>query len=504
MPYFLTIGRHWNVPLFRFKGAGVGMAIQHIQPVILAGGAGTRLWPVSRKSYPKQFSKIIGDASLYQQAARRMVSSNRIFFDPHITMTNNDFRFTVAQQLAEIDVDQGSIIIEPMEKNTAASVLAACFYAMKSDPDAVLLVAPSDHVIPNQEAFHDAVLTGLEQTAHGKIVTLGITPTRAETGYGYLELETTAQDGVTTVSKFVEKPDQITAEMMVAAGYYLWNAGIFLFRAADMVAAFEIYAPHYLAAVGRAVDHGVKDLGFYRLDAVAWSECDDQSIDYAVMEHAQNLVCVTFHDAWNDLGDWGAVWTHNAADGADDAGVVRSANALAIDCHDSLLRSESDDQQIVGLGLKDIIAVAMPDAVLVAHKDHAQRVKAVVPMLRSKQVRQADAFPKDHRPWGWYETLALRDRFQVKRIMVHPGAALSLQSHHHRSEHWIVVEGTAKVTVDDMVKLITEGQSVFIPLGAVHRMENPGKMPLVLIEVQTGGYLAEDDIVRYDDKYARI
>jgi mannose-1-phosphate guanylyltransferase/mannose-1-phosphate guanylyltransferase/mannose-6-phosphate isomerase len=313
-------------------------------------------------------------------------------------------------------------------------------------------------------------------------------------------LADTPRDEPIALSSFVEKPDLQTAQSMLKHGKYLWNAGIFLFRVQDIIHAFELYAPDLLQTVRHAVEQSVTDLGFWRLDPTLWSACTDISIDYAVMEKTDNLVAVPFSAEWSDLGGWDSLWQ---AQKPDSKGVVTSEQATAVDCRDVLLRSEHPSVEIVGLGLENIVAVATQDAVLVACKDRSQEVKKVVGLLKQKAVAQAETFPKDHRPWGWYEILASSERFQVKRIVVKPGAALSLQSHHHRSEHWVVVEGTAKVTVDDTVSLITEGQSVYIPLGAVHRLENPGKVEMALIEVQTGVYLGEDDIVRYEDLYDR-
>jgi len=356
-------------------------------------------------------------------------------------------------------------------------------------------------VVPDVAAFRAAVAAGVSAALAGRLVTFGIRPTRIETGYGYLELAAVPDgDAAQPLLRFVEKPDAARAAQMLAAGNFLWNAGIFLFSARTILAAFEAHAPSLLAPVRRALAEARADLGFLRLAAAPWAAAEDVSIDYAVMERADNLSVVPFAGGWSDLGGWDAVWLESAPDAA---GNVCSDNATAIDCHDSLLRSESPRLELVGIGLEDIIAVAMPDAVLVARKSDSQRVKAAVAALKARKVPQAESFPKDHRPWGWFESLVIGNRFQVKRIVVLPGAALSLQSHHHRSEHWIVVEGTAKVTVDNDVRLVTENQSVYIPLGAVHRMENPGKVPMVLIEVQTGSYLGEDDIIRYEDVYAR-
>ena len=471
-----------------------------ITPVILCGGSGTRLWPLSRKAYPKQFSELLGNNTLFQQSALRVASSEIVSFRAPVVVTNSDFRFIVAHQLELCGVQANSIVIEPEGKNTAPAILAAALLAHGEDEHAVLLVAPSDHVIPDTLAFHRAVSAGLNAVNASRIVTFGIQPNRPETGYGYLEVGSGSADGAIPLNRFVEKPEISAAQKMLDAGNYYWNAGIFLFRARDMLDAFSEHCPEILDHVKRSVENGKEDLDFFRLDQAAWSECPSVSIDYAIMEKITNLSVIPYKGKWSDLGGWDAVW---AEMGPDERGVALSQNAHAIDCSDTLLRSESAGQQIVGIGLEDIVAIAMPDAVLVAHKSRAQDVKRAVEVLKLGGLSQAESFPKDHRPWGWFETLALSNRFQVKRIHVHPGAALSLQSHHHRSEHWVVVEGTAKVTVDNEVKLIGEGASVYIPLGAVHRMENPGKLPMVLIEVQTGPYLGEDDIVRYEDIYAR-
>ncbi len=471
-----------------------------ITPVLLCGGSGTRLWPLSRKSYPKQFSPLLGDTTLFQDSAQRLAGEG---YAAPLVLTNSDFRFIVTEQLSEVGIDPGAILIEPEGRNTAPAVLAAALHLLKTDPEALMLVAPSDHVVPDAPAFRAAVQAGVAAAHDGQLVTFGIKPTHAETGYGYLELDGDAGDfspRAIGLKRFVEKPDADTAEQMLAAGSFLWNAGIFLFSVQTIVAAFKAHAPELMAPVQAAVDQGQPDLGFLRLDPAAWSGAEDISFDYAVMERADNLTVVPFAAGWSDLGGWDAVWREA---GPDADGVVAQGPATAIECENSLLRSEDDALELVGIGLKDIIAVAMPDAVLVADVSRAQDVKLAVAALKAKAAKQATAFPKDHRPWGWFESLVVGDRFQVKRIVVHPGAALSLQSHHHRSEHWIVVEGTAKVTVDDDVKLVSENQSVYIPLGAVHRMENPGKVPMVLIEVQTGSYLGEDDIIRYEDVYAR-
>tara|TARA_B100001093_G_scaffold464124_1_gene480750 strand:+ start:4529 stop:5962 length:1434 start_codon:yes stop_codon:yes gene_type:complete len=476
--------------------------MRKIYPVLLAGGSGTRLWPLSRKSYPKQFSKLIGEQTLFQSSALRLISSDTVEFASHITLTNSDFRFIIGEQLQEIGIDPGPILIEPKSKNTAAAILVASIFAHSKDTTAVLLVAPSDHVIPDTAAFHEAIKVGLSHVQNQKMVTFGIEPTHPETGYGYLELSTDSLDdnGASDLKTFLEKPNLHDANQMLTAGHYLWNSGIFLFRAEDMVDAFKTYAPETLDLVLQAVHGASSDLGFLRLAEEPWSKLEDISIDYAIMEKAQNLVAVRYASQWSDLGGWDAVWSESKPDRS---GNVTSETAHAIECSNSLMRSESSSQQVVGIGLNDIMVIAMPDAVLVAPKGRAQDVKKAVELLKSNDIAQAEIFPKDHRPWGWFESLALGDRFQVKRICVKPGAALSLQSHKQRSEHWIVVEGTAKVTIDNEIKLVTEGQSVYVPLGAMHRIENANETLMVLIEVQIGSYLGEDDIVRYEDQYLR-
>jgi len=471
-----------------------------VHPVLLAGGSGTRLWPLSRKSYPKQFAKLMGENSLFQASAQRLSGTG---FAAPVVLTGADYRFVVTEQLAAVEIAPADILIEPEGRNTAPAILAAALSLAARAPDALMLVAPSDHVIPDAAAFRAAVQSATSDAQKGQLVTFGIRPDRAETGYGWLEMSTPSADFAPKpqpLKGFVEKPDHATAEAMLKEGQHLWNAGIFLFSVKSIISAFEAYAPDMLTHVRAAVDQAEQDLGFTRLSPEAWAQVAEDSIDYAIMERAENLTVVPYGGAWSDLGGWDAVWRET---GPDESGLVVSQSATAIDCHDTLLRAEDPQQHLVGIGLRDIIAVAMPDAVLVAHKDRAQDVKKAVAALKAKGAAQAETLPRDYRPWGWFQSLVVGSRFQVKKISVHPGAALSLQSHHHRSEHWIVVEGTAKVTIGDEVKLVSENQSVYIPLGATHRMENPGKVPMVLIEVQTGSYLGEDDIIRYEDVYAR-
>ncbi len=474
-----------------------------VYPVILCGGSGTRLWPLSRKSYPKQFVPLIGETSLLQQCAERLKGPADTPYAKPLILTNEAFRFIVPEQLMAIGVDPGPILIEPEGRNTAPAVLAAALHLSSIDPDAMMLVAASDHVIPDSSAFHAAVAEGVRTIAErGDLVTFGITPNQPETGYGYLKLRQApdASGASVPLDRFVEKPDLENAKAMVADGSYLWNSGIFLFAVRDILTAFNQHAQDLVAPVQKAVEQAQSDLGFLRLDADAWKTVQDISIDYAVMEKADNLSVVPYAAGWSDVGSWSAVQelSNPNADGVATAGEV-----TAIDCRNVLVRSESPAQEVVAMGLENVITVAMPDAVLVASMDRAQDVKQAVAALKAKGAKQAEELPVDHRPWGWFESLVIGERFQVKRIHVHPGASLSLQSHHHRSEHWIVVEGTAEVTIDDKVQLVSENQSVYVPLGAVHRMVNPGKVPMVLIEVQTGTYLGEDDIIRYEDVYAR-
>ncbi len=471
-----------------------------ITPLLLCGGSGTRLWPLSRKSYPKQFVPLLGETTLFQATAERLSGEG---YGRPLVVTNADFRFIVAEQLTAIGIDPGAILIEPEGRNTAPAILAAALWLEQSDPEALMLVAPSDHVVPDADAFRAAVAAGVPAAQAGRLVTFGITPDRPETGYGYLELDSAPETDAPramNLKGFVEKPERARAEEMLASGRHLWNGGIFLFSVRAILDAFRAHEPAMIEPVAEAVAGGEVDLGFLRLAPEPWSRVESRSIDYAVMEKADNLSVVPFNGSWSDLGGWDAVWREGERDAR---GVGLSGNATAIDCENTLLRSEDDALEVVGIGLRDVIAVAMPDAVLVADANRAQDVKQAVAALKRKNARQATQFRKDHRPWGWFECLVAGNRFQVKRIHVHPGGTLSLQSHRHRAEHWIVVEGTAQVTVDGDVSLVTENQSVYIPLGAVHRLENPGKVPLVLIEVQTGGYLGEDDIIRYEDVYAR-
>jgi len=475
---------------------GQNVLPQRIFPVIMCGGSGTRLWPASRKSYPKQFVPLFEGGTLFQRSIERLGGQG---YAGPVLLTHQDFRFVVAEQMAEIGGVPTCILLEPDGRNTAPAIAMAARVVAEADPEGLLLVLPSDHLMRAPDAFHAAVAAGASAAAEGHLVTFGITPDRPETGYGYIELDGTPATGPQPYRRFVEKPDAETAAEMLASGRYLWNSGMFLFSARAVLDAFATHAPDISATTARALAEGRDDLDFFRPGAETYLACPDISIDYAIMEKSPGMV-VPVDCGWNDLGSWQTVWHESPRD---EAGVATTGGALAIECENALLRADHPGQRLVGIGLRNIVAVSTGDAVLVADMDRAQDVKAAVSVLKSEGAPQATEFPRCYRPWGWYESLAIGTRFQVKQIMVKPGAKLSLQSHHHRAEHWVVVQGTARVTVGERVDLLTENQSVYIPLGAVHRLENPGKIELHLIEVQSGSYLGEDDILRYEDDYAR-
>jgi mannose-1-phosphate guanylyltransferase/mannose-1-phosphate guanylyltransferase/mannose-6-phosphate isomerase len=479
-------------PAGAMAGAGV------ITPVLLAGGSGTRLWPVSRARLPKQFVPLLGEESLFQAAARRLDAPG---FAPPLVVTAEDFRFIVAEQLQDAGVQPQGLLLEPAPRNTAGAALAAALHLTRTEAAGVLLLlAPSDHLIPDPEGFRAAVARGIPAAVAGRIVTFGIAPARAETGYGWLECGDADLSGVERLERFIEKPGADLAARLFANPRCLWNAGLFLMRADVLLAAALQHAPRLLAEVRAAVEAATADLGFVRLGAAPWARVDDISIDHAIMERAGNLSVVRYDGRWTDLGSWSAVLAEAPRD---TTGTALQGRATALDCENSLLRSDSDGVELVGIGLRNVVAVATRDAVLVADIGAAQSVRLAVKELQARDAPQATAFARELRPWGWYETIGTGDRFQVKRIHVHPGAALSLQSHLHRAEHWIVVQGTARVTIGDKVSLVSENQSIYVPLGEVHRLENPGRVPMVLIEVQTGSYLGEDDIIRYEDRYSR-
>jgi mannose-1-phosphate guanylyltransferase/mannose-1-phosphate guanylyltransferase/mannose-6-phosphate isomerase len=447
----------------------------------------------------------MGAESLYQATLNRFQGGK---FAPPMILTGDDFRFIAAEQLSDAGFTEATTVIEPEGRNTAPAILCAALL-LKDQPDALMLVAPSDHVIDDSAAFLRCVEAGVSAAEAGALVTFGIRPTRPETGYGYLELaaapDFAAAPEAVKLNRFVEKPELAAAEAMLAGGNYLWNAGIFLFSVKTILAAFEAHAPDLLAPCQASVDGGKQDLMFYRLEPDAYRQVRNVSIDYAVMEPASNLAAVPFDGGWSDLGSWEAVWQQSGPDGN---GVLTAGAATALECTNTLLRSEDDSLRLVGIGLDNIAAVAMKDAVLIAPLSESQKVKDVVAALKAANVQQAEEFPFSFRPWGYYQSLIVGKSFQVKEIVVKPGASLSLQSHKCRAEHWVVVEGEADVVIGkDLNSLETKrlqtNQSIYIPLGDIHRLVNPGKTDLHLIEVQTGSYLGEDDIVRYEDIYNR-
>jgi mannose-1-phosphate guanylyltransferase/mannose-6-phosphate isomerase len=468
-----------------------------ITPVLLCGGSGTRLWPTSRKSYPKQFAQAFGEHTLFQKTALRFHGQG---YESPIIVTHADYRFVVAEQLLDIGIEAQAILVEPEGRDTAPAILAAALSVATKEPDKLLVFAPTGHVIHDDNALRTAIDVSLERAKAGDIVTFGVTPTRADSNFGYLVLEKSGATGPVPLESFVEKPDGKAAKALVSGDNVLWNSGMLLMTAQCAIKAIEQHAPSIVTTVKTALKEASNDFGFVRLDAIAWSKVENISIDTALMKTAKNIHAVAFGGGWADMADWDEVRTELDPDAN---GVSTSGTAIAINCKDTLLRSEDDRMEIVGVGLTDIIAVATSDAVLVSHRGQGEEVKKAVALLTRKGIQQAQVFPVDHRPWGWFESLVIGDRFQVKRIMVKQGAALSLQSHHHRSEHWIIVEGTARVTLGETEKLLGENESIYIPLGAVHRIANTGKVPVVMIEVQTGAYLGEDDILRYEDVYAR-
>jgi len=466
-------------------------------PLILSGGSGTRLWPVSRKNLPKQFLQLAGSETLFQQTIGRTRPLPDVAAP--IVVANEGHRFLAADQLLEAGIADATILLEPEGRNTAPAIALGALAALARDPDAILLVLPADHLIGDAEAFAAAVTQALPLARQGWLVTFGIHPDRAETGFGYIRRGDSLGAEAYAVAQFVEKPDLATARSYLADGGYDWNSGMFLFGAARYLEEMAEHAPAMLAAVREAHASAAGDLDFVRFDRAAFARIPGDSIDYAVMEKTRRAAMVPMRSAWSDIGSWSALWQSGEKD-AD--GNLCTGDTLAVDTHDCLLRSH-DRHLLATVGLRDVIVVTTADATLVAHRDAAQDVRKVVDRLQAAGRSEYELHRLVHRPWGSYDSLEQGPRFQVKRIVVKPGAALSLQKHHHRAEHWVVVSGTAEVTCDDKVFLLQENQSTYIPLGSRHRLRNPGKMPLELIEVQSGSYLGEDDIVRFDDVYGR-
>lgn len=466
-------------------------------PLILSGGSGTRLWPVSRKNLPKQFLELAGKGTLFQQTIARTRQLPGVATP--VVVASEDHRFLAADQLLEAGIEDAAIVLEPLARNTAPAIALGALQALARDPDATLLVLPADHLIGDVPVFVEAVRQALPLAAEGWLVTFGIRPDRPETGFGYIRRGETIDDNGFRVEQFVEKPDQATAESYLADGGYDWNSGMFLFKASRYLEELATHAPAMLDAVRVAYAKATVDLDFVRIDHDAFAQVADDSIDYAVMEKTRRAAVIPVDCAWSDIGSWSALWLTGDKD-AD--GNLREGDTMAVDTRDSLLRSH-DRHLLATVGVDDLIVVTTPDATLVAHRDAAQDVKKIVEQLKAAGRSEHSLHRVVHRPWGNYDSLEAGERFQVKRIQVKPGASLSLQKHHHRAEHWIVVSGTAEVTCDDKVFLLGENQSTYIPLGSKHRLRNPGKVPLELIEVQSGSYLGEDDIIRYDDVYGR-
>ncbi len=463
-----------------------------IVPVILSGGSGTRLWPVSREAYPKQFLPLVGEDTMLQATWKRVA---QIAGAAPIVVANQEHRFMAAEQLRECNVTPQALILEPIGRNTAPAIAIAALQALANGDDALLLVLPSDHVVRDEKAFHEAVKQAAAAAQTGKLVTFGIVPTAPETGYGYIKAA--AGQGVRAVDRFVEKPNLETAEQYVRSGEYFWNSGMFLFKASRYLAELEALQPAILAASRAALDKASRDSDFIRLDADAFAASPNDSIDYAVMEKTADAAVVPLDAGWNDVGSWSALWEVSDKDAS---GNACHGDVIAVDCHNSYAYGS---RLIAMVGLDDVVVVETDDAVFVGHKDRVQDVKEIVARIKRDGRSEAAAHRKVYRPWGAYDSIDNGARFQVKRITVKPGATLSLQMHHHRAEHWIVVSGTAEVTRGEEVILLTENQSTYIPLGVTHRLKNPGKLPLELIEVQSGSYLGEDDIVRFEDSYGR-
>ena len=462
-------------------------------PVILSGGSGTRLWPLSREAFPKQFLALVGSESMLQATWRRVAP---LASGAPIVVAGEAHRFMVAEQLREAGCEAATILLEPLARNTAPAIAAAALEAVRDGADPLLLVLPSDHVIADADAFRAAVRAASQAAESGALVTFGIVPTGPETGYGYIKAS--AGEGVRAVERFVEKPDAATAAAYVASGDYAWNSGMFLFRASAYLAELERHQPAMLAACREALARARRDVDFVRLDATAFAASPSDSIDYAVMEKTAHAAVLAIDAGWNDVGSWAALWQVAEQDGQ---GNAHHGDVIAQDCRDTL--AWGDGRLLALLGLRDVVVVDTADAVLVAHKDRVQDVKGIVAELKHRARPETGLHRKVYRPWGHYDSVDVGERFQVKRITVKPGAALSLQMHHHRAEHWIVVSGTAKVTRGEEVILLGENQSTYIPLGVKHRLENPGVVPLELVEVQSGSYLGEDDIVRFEDVYGR-
>ncbi|MBK8400064.1 mannose-1-phosphate guanylyltransferase/mannose-6-phosphate isomerase [Propionivibrio sp.] len=476
-----------------------------IQPVVLSGGSGTRLWPLSREKYPKQLLPLIGEDSLLQATVRRVEGIAGVQLAPPMIVCNEEYRFVIAEQMRLMG-KKGDIVLEPIGRNTAPALTLAALAAMRDGGDPILLVMPADHVILDTPAFQSVVRQGAALADDGAVVTFGITPDSPETGYGYIQTgPASGQGDAFRIARFVEKPDHATAQAYLDDGTYLWNSGLFMMRASVWLAAIEACRSDILKACRTAWDQGSSDGEFLRVDPQAFAQCPADSIDYAVMERIAaggfalpSGMVIPLSAGWSDVGAWDALWKVLPKDSD---GNVLQGDVLLHDCRNTLAMSAG--RLLACIGVDDLVVVETPDAVLISHKDKTQEVKKIVDRLKSEGRSEGQLHRKVFRPWGSYDGVDGGDRFLVKRIIVNPGACLSLQMHHHRAEHWIVVRGTARVTREESTYLVSENESTFIPLGTRHRLENPGRLPLEMIEVQSGSYLGEDDIVRFEDVYGR-
>jgi mannose-1-phosphate guanylyltransferase/mannose-6-phosphate isomerase len=470
-----------------------------IYPVILSGGAGTRLWPLSRAVLPKQLLPLVSDRTMLQETAVRLTETPGVM--PPLVVCGDEHRFLVAEQLRAVGVTPLGIMLEPVGRNTAPALGAAANYLVAVDPEAIMLVLPADHVIEDVQTFKSAITLAAQAVQDGALATFGIVPTSPETGYGYIHrgAQRPGVENCFSVDRFVEKPDAATARTFVDNGNYYWNSGMFLFRATQYLHELAAFAPAIATASEAAVRLGKSDLDFCRLEPASFSNCPSDSIDYAVMERTADAVVVPADIGWSDVGSWSALWEVQRS--GEPNGNVQRGDVYLDGVHNSLVRAES--RVVAVVGLSDVVVVETADAVLVANRSEVQRVKNIVDHLKAKDRTEHLHHTKVYRPWGHYEGIDMGERFQVKRITVKPGEKLSLQMHHHRAEHWVVVSGTARVTCGDKINLLSENESTYIPIGMNHRLENPGKVPLHIIEVQSGSYLGEDDIVRFDDVYQR-
>lgn len=469
-----------------------------IIPVILSGGSGTRLWPLSRKQYPKQYLPLVGNNTLFQETILRLKGLDNLL-DP-IVVCNADHRFLVAEQCQQIDITNPTILLEPIGRNTAPAIAAAAFQSLKHKhkDEAVLLVLSADHVIQDIKAFHKAINIAINQACSGKLVTFGIVPSNANTSYGYIKSVKSNSNGAYKVEQFVEKPDLKTAQSYLRQGNYLWNSGMFMFKAETLVDELTANSPDIIKAVSSAIKNATKDLDFIRLEEQSFSLSPDNSIDYALLEKSDNVFVVPLDAGWSDLGSWSSLYDIGNKDQNNN---VISGDVIALESSNSYIKSEH--HMVVVIGVDNMIIVDTPDATLISTKDKAQQVKDVVQKLQKDGRSEEQLHRKVYRPWGWYDSLDKGSRVHVKRLCINPGASLSLQKHSYRAEHWIVVKGVAKIINGDKTELLSENQSTYIPVGTLHRLENPGKILLEMIEVQSGSYLGEDDIERFDDIYGR-